>query len=74
MSFGPIITFFIISYIFIYILRGVLVKDLNKKNASLLFCLVILPRLVVSGSFIVEGYFYLMLGVLRSLNKSKNTK
>lgn len=71
MSFGPIITFFVIGYISIYILRGLFVKDLNKKNASLLFCLVILPRLIVSGSFIVEGYFYLMLGVLRSLKASK---
>lgn len=63
-SFGFILgTLLILIFIFKYI-KSIFKGNLDRKNIILLFSCLVILRLFVSGSFVIEDNFYLMLGIL----------
>lgn len=71
-AFGGIVTFFLLFCLLYKIIKGILTSKLvsQKQMIIVLVCLA-LPRLMISGSFIIEGYFFLLLGGIMNTSSKK---
>lgn len=73
-DFGILLGGIISIYITYKVIKTVLFqKDKNKKRVGILICLLVFIRLLVSSSFVIEGYFYMMLAFIFS-NKRHRLK
>lgn len=78
LSFGYIIGGILILSFCTKVVKIMLSKDIYKQIVVIMFICIAMTRLFVSGSFIIEEYFYLMLGVLwkksnfYTVNKNNN--
>lgn len=67
-AFGIILASIIVLFLLIKGIMGYLRATPVNKEVYILWCCVYLPRAMVSGSFVIEGGFYLLLGILFSSN------
>ena len=68
LSFGFVIGSLIILFIGVKILKGLFKGNIYRKNIILMFSCIVILRLWVSGSFVIEDNFYILLGILLSKN------
>lgn len=68
-SFGWIFGVLFLGIILISMIRVFIKSDLSHKYMLIYICLALLGRFFMSGTFVVEGRFYLFLGILVSLHR-----
>lgn len=69
MDFGTILGTILSLYITLKAIKSMLfVGDEHRKRVGIIICVLVFVRLFVSNSFVIEGYFYIMLGFMFGIN------
>ena len=72
MDFGTVLGTIIGLILVQKVLKHVFIGGEERRRLCIVLSILVFFRLMVSNSFMIEGYFYILLGILFGYNKKKN--